>query len=268
MPPSSLPLCLCQVHSHVDRARNANVGEASRCPVLAPGAGCPFTTACSDGKPLVAALDNLRWCEGQLGQVTSPTSRNPSSSVSGPSLPKPATTARAQVDGEAESPPLLSVELKHGTSAAHKEAENVAFVKAFIRKEVTREGYIHFLSSLYFVYRALEKVAEAAADDEIWGPMHMPNDLARTATLEQDLEYFCGPQWQVLSAETAFHCVVPVDMVAANVHALILNASRPQSRLIPFVLCLSVPFLCPFCAVLCGTRVEISPPVTRHPGIR
>jgi len=49
----------------------------------------------------------------------------------------------------------------------------------------------------YFAASSSQVAADAACDHDVWGHMHMPNDLARTHALSQDLEYFLGPDWEV-----------------------------------------------------------------------
>ncbi|CAH2329494.1 heme oxygenase 1 [Pelobates cultripes] len=52
------------------------------------------------------------------------------------------------------------------------------------------------MSSLYFVYEALEAEIERNKDNPVFSPIYFPLELHRKDALEQDLEYFYGPQWR------------------------------------------------------------------------
>lgn len=52
------------------------------------------------------------------------------------------------------------------------------------------------LDSLYFIYTALEEETERNKDHPAFAPVHFPSELNRKETLEQDLEYFHGPEWK------------------------------------------------------------------------
>jgi heme oxygenase len=79
--------------------------------------------------------------------------------------------------------------LKTGTKTVHRCAENVRFVRDFLKGSVKKESYIELLRALYHVYRALE----AALQDL---PKHLRHCdfsvLERADTLESDLRYFLG----------------------------------------------------------------------------
>lgn len=107
--------------------------EVGDCPVFE--SGCPFKTVCSDGKPLVEKLELRRWTQILEGSVEE---------------------VRKAVDleiPEKSDGVELSKELKKGTKSVHREAENVHFVKNFVKGKVERELYKMLLSVLYHVYR-------------------------------------------------------------------------------------------------------------------
>lgn len=140
------------------------------CPAFADGGGraCPFKTVCSDGVPLVSALEQRRW-------------------------------AAAAVDAgavAADEHPMLSQSLKDGTKDAHKAAESCAFVRQFLAGNVAIEHYAALLAELYHLYCAMEAAFERAADDQVFGALHAPVELARRSALEEDLEFYAGPRWR------------------------------------------------------------------------
>jgi len=83
----------------------------------------------------------------------------------------------------------LSKTLKSGTKTVHRAAENVRFVRDFLKGKVPKESYIELLTSLFHVYNAMEKAIANL-------PAHLCHCdfgvLRRTETLEADLRYYTG----------------------------------------------------------------------------
>lgn len=52
------------------------------------------------------------------------------------------------------------------------------------------------LCSLYEIYRALEDELDKNSGHPAVEPIYFPQELARLESLEQDLEFFFGPQWR------------------------------------------------------------------------
>ena len=123
----------------------------------------------------------------------------------------------------------LSRQLKEGTKTIHKAAENVHFVREFIKGRCPRDVYAMMIRDLYHVYRALEANAEACASDPSFGPIHAPYELGRTAALEADMAALFGPGWRTdercrpSAAATAY--VARLDEVAATSPALLVAHS-------------------------------------------
>ncbi|CAE8697159.1 unnamed protein product, partial [Polarella glacialis] len=90
----------------------------------------------------------------------------------------------------------LAKKLKDGTAEAHKAAENVHFVREFIKGRVSRQIYAQFIVNMYHVYRALEEALEASSEHPLVESLHFPEELERTAALKQDCEHFLGPNWE------------------------------------------------------------------------
>eukprot|EP00548_Thalassiothrix_antarctica_P008337 CAMPEP_0194132186 /NCGR_PEP_ID=MMETSP0152-20130528/2720_1 /TAXON_ID=1049557 /ORGANISM="Thalassiothrix antarctica, Strain L6-D1" /LENGTH=480 /DNA_ID=CAMNT_0038827151 /DNA_START=14 /DNA_END=1456 /DNA_ORIENTATION=+ len=88
----------------------------------------------------------------------------------------------------------LSDALKKGTSEAHEAAENVHFVKNFIKGDIDRDMYADLILSLYYVYETLEKELDNKAPDHFCA-CHFPEDLARKETLVEDVEFWHGDDY-------------------------------------------------------------------------
>jgi len=89
----------------------------------------------------------------------------------------------------------LAILLDEGTRKSHSMAENSAFVSGFFKGLASRESYGDLVTSLYFVYTAMEGAMDASLDD---GVKTMDDDaLRRVASLEQDLIFLYGAnEWK------------------------------------------------------------------------
>ena len=85
-------------------------------------------------------------------------------------------------------------QIKLGTKKSHSMAENTSFVTSFLRGVVSEESYRTLLSNLYFVYTALEDVAEHLKDNDQVSPI-LFDELKRHRSLADDLDYFYGEGW-------------------------------------------------------------------------
>ena len=54
----------------------------------------------------------------------------------------------------------LSTQLREGTKKSHTMAENVGFVKCFLKGVVEKTSYRKLVANLYFVYSAMEEEME------------------------------------------------------------------------------------------------------------
>jgi len=105
------------------------------------------------------------------------------------------TTKTETTDPSQERRDSLSKALKTGTAASHKAAENVHFVRNFIKMKVRLDLYKQMVVGLYFTYKALEHQLD------VHGPTHfpslyVPDKLSRTESLKLDLLYFYGSNWE------------------------------------------------------------------------
>jgi hypothetical protein len=95
----------------------------------------------------------------------------------------------------------LALQLDEGTRKSHSMAQNSAFVTGFFKGLSTRDSYRALITSLYFVYQAMEQAFDDkanASDDETACFVQALDDpaLRRLAALKQDLEYFYGSEWK------------------------------------------------------------------------
>lgn len=155
---------LRKVHE-VSKERRDNMQQ--ECPVFATS--CPFKTVTSDGEPLVQQLDAV------LANWDLDVSEAPK---------EPAKQSEMGENG-----PPLSSSLKAGTKSVHRAAENVRFVRDFLKGAVPKESYIALLKALYHVYSTLERALDTL-------PEHMKHVdfglLKRAATLEADIRHHAG----------------------------------------------------------------------------
>jgi heme oxygenase (biliverdin-producing, ferredoxin) len=89
----------------------------------------------------------------------------------------------------------LATKLREGTKKAHTMAENVGFVKCFLKGVVEKASYRKLVGNFYFVYSAMEEEMERHKAHPIVSKIYFP-ELNRKATLEQDLHYYYGNNWR------------------------------------------------------------------------
>jgi heme oxygenase len=85
----------------------------------------------------------------------------------------------------------LSQALKTGTAASHQAAENVHFVRNFIKGKIDRKLYGELVLSLYHVYTSLEEALDQHAPQH-FAPCHFPKELCRKEALEEDVDFWHG----------------------------------------------------------------------------
>ena len=89
----------------------------------------------------------------------------------------------------------LATLLREGTKKSHSMAENVGFVKCFLKGVVEKNSYRKLVSNLYFVYSAMEEEMERLKDHPILSKIHFP-ELNRQESLETDLQFYYGSNWR------------------------------------------------------------------------
>lgn len=88
----------------------------------------------------------------------------------------------------------LSFMLDDGTRKSHSLAENTAFVTGFFKGLSNRIAYRTLITSLYFVYKAMEEAFDVTADENVKS-VDDP-ELRRLAAIEKDMDFFYGGDWK------------------------------------------------------------------------
>ncbi|MEB3310488.1 MAG: heme oxygenase (biliverdin-producing) [Snowella sp.] len=89
----------------------------------------------------------------------------------------------------------LATQLREGTKKSHSMAENVGFVKCFLKGVVEKNSYRKLVGNLYFVYSAIEEEMEKLREHPIVSQIYYP-ELNRKQSLEKDLQFYYGPNWR------------------------------------------------------------------------
>ncbi|MDJ0616202.1 MAG: heme oxygenase (biliverdin-producing) [Calothrix sp. MO_192.B10] len=89
----------------------------------------------------------------------------------------------------------LASKLRVGTKKAHTMAENVGFVKCFLKGVVEKNSYRKLVANLYFVYSAMEEEMDKLQNHPIVSQINF-KELYRKKSLEQDLSYYYGANWR------------------------------------------------------------------------
>ena len=96
----------------------------------------------------------------------------------------------------------LATKLREGTKKAHTMAENVGFVKCFLKGVVEKSSYRKLLSNLYFVYSEMEEQMHLHRDHPILSKIYFPL-LNRRRSIEQDLSFYYGADWPDLAVASS-----------------------------------------------------------------
>jgi heme oxygenase len=120
----------------------------------------------------------------------------------------------------------LATKLREGTKKSHSMAENVGFVKCFLKGVVEKESYRKLVANLYFVYSQIEEEMEKHKDHPILSKIYF-KELNRKKSLEQDLSYYFGPNWrdQVAPSPAAQAYVQRIREVSENEPELLIAQS-------------------------------------------
>lgn len=120
----------------------------------------------------------------------------------------------------------LATKLREGTKKAHTMAENVGFVKCFLKGVVEKNSYRKLVANLYFVYSAMEEEMEHHRQHPIVSKIYFP-ELNRKESLEQDLRYYFGANWrdQIAPSEAGEAYIQRIREVSANHPELLISHS-------------------------------------------
>ena len=89
----------------------------------------------------------------------------------------------------------LAAKLREGTKKSHTMAENVGFVRCFLKGVVEKTSYRKLVTNLYFVYSAMEKEMERHKEHPLLSQIYF-SELNRKTSLEKDLHYYYGSTWK------------------------------------------------------------------------
>jgi heme oxygenase len=125
---------------------------------------------------------------------------------------------------EAKMSSNLAVKLRSGTQQAHTAAENVGFMKCFLKGVVDKDCFAKFLGNLYFVYSELEAAIATHVNHPVIGAVYFP-ELNRQASLEKDMVFYYGKEWkaQITPSTTAQTYIAHIQELAATEPALLLG---------------------------------------------
>jgi len=115
----------------------------------------------------------------------------------------------------------LALMLDDGTRKSHSMAENSAFVSGFFRGVSTKEQFGQLVSSLYFVYTAMEESFDTTDNPNVKA-LDYPS-LRRLASLERDMEFYFGADWR---------STVKPTLAAKKYTNRILEVARDDSNLL------------------------------------
>jgi len=96
----------------------------------------------------------------------------------------------------------LATKLREGTKKAHTMAENMGFVRCFLKGVVEKNSYRKLVANFYFAYTAMEEELERHRQHPVVSKVYFP-ELHRKAALEADLDYYFGANWREQVAPTA-----------------------------------------------------------------
>jgi heme oxygenase len=89
----------------------------------------------------------------------------------------------------------FSQALRERTAAVHSDAEGSAFITELLSGKRSKEDYVALVGQLYFIYEALEAVAETLQADPVTAAFISPQ-LTRLPALEADLAFLIGDDWR------------------------------------------------------------------------
>ena len=120
----------------------------------------------------------------------------------------------------------LATQLREGTKKAHTNAENVSFVKCFLKGVVEKTSYRNLVKNFYFVYSAMEEEIQRHREHPVISKINFP-ELNRKQSLEQDLDYYYGGNWreQIQLSPSGKAYVDHIREIAANEPELLVAHS-------------------------------------------
>ncbi|MEM9770449.1 MAG: heme oxygenase (biliverdin-producing) [Cyanobacteria bacterium P01_D01_bin.73] len=89
----------------------------------------------------------------------------------------------------------LATKLREGTQEVHTMAENMGFIKCFLKGVVEKKSYRKLVGNFYHIYSAMEEEMDRHKDHPVVSKIYFP-ELHRKESLEKDMEYYFGTDWE------------------------------------------------------------------------
>lgn len=105
----------------------------------------------------------------------------------------------------------LATQLREGTKKSHTMAENVGFIKCFLKGTVEKTSYRTLVKNFYFVYSAMEEEMAKHQNHPVVSKIYFP-EIDRKQSLEEDLSYYYGANWREEVSPSAA-CQAYVDRI-------------------------------------------------------
>lgn len=118
----------------------------------------------------------------------------------------------------------LAIKLRSGTQESHTAAENVGFMKCFLKGVVDRECFAKFLGNLYYIYSELETAIATHKNHPLIGAVYFPQ-LNRQASLEKDMLFYYGNEWrgEIKPSNSAQKYIAHIRELSATEPVLLLG---------------------------------------------
>jgi heme oxygenase len=116
----------------------------------------------------------------------------------------------------------LAFQLDNGTRKSHSVAQNSAFVTGFFKGLSNRDSYSQLLTSLYFVYVAMEDAFDTTSETMV--KTMDDGELRRVDAARKDMQFFFGNAWEerITPSKAAKKYVDRVKEVAKNQPRLLI----------------------------------------------
>ncbi|MEM1426710.1 MAG: biliverdin-producing heme oxygenase, partial [Cyanobacteria bacterium P01_H01_bin.130] len=96
----------------------------------------------------------------------------------------------------------LATKLREGTQEVHTMAENMGFIKCFLKGVVEKKSYRKLVSNFYYIYSAMEEEMDRHKDHPVVSKIYFP-ELHRKESLEKDMAYYFGADWRETTQPSA-----------------------------------------------------------------
>ncbi|MBH8574907.1 heme oxygenase (biliverdin-producing) [Nostocaceae cyanobacterium CENA369] len=118
----------------------------------------------------------------------------------------------------------LAGKLRSGTQQAHTAAENVGFMKCFLKGVVDRDCFAKFLGNLYYIYSELEAAIASHQEHPVIGAIYFP-ELNRQASLEKDMLFYYGNDWrkQITPSKAAQAYIARIQELSASEPVMLIG---------------------------------------------